>query len=72
MISEAVLVLRNSKNTGWPGIQRSVTMNAFVRVPRDIVARAINNELKMRREDYVSGLLRSPDEAEFVQHFPNI
>ena len=40
--------------------------------PRDIVARAIDNELKTRGEDYVYLDCRHLDRKEFIEHFPNI
>ncbi len=40
--------------------------------PRDIVARAIDNEMKMRGEDYVYLDCRHLDRKAFIEHFPNI
>jgi len=40
--------------------------------PRDIVARAIDNELKTRGEDYVLLDCRHFDRKGFIEHFPNI
>lgn len=40
--------------------------------PRDIVARAIDNELKMRGEDFVFLDCRHLDRKAFIEHFPNI
>lgn len=40
--------------------------------PRDIVARAIDNEMKIRGEDYVYLDCRHLDKEGFVKHFPNI
>ena len=40
--------------------------------PRDIVARAIDNELKMRGEDFVYLDCRHLDRKAFIEHFPNI
>jgi L-aspartate oxidase len=40
--------------------------------PRDIVARAIDNELKMRGDDYVYLDCRHLDRKGFIEHFPNI
>jgi L-aspartate oxidase len=40
--------------------------------PRDIVARAIDNELKTRGEDYVYLDCRHLDRKAFIEHFPNI
>lgn len=40
--------------------------------PRDIVARAIDNEMKMRGDDYVLLDCRHFDKKGFVEHFPNI
>lgn len=40
--------------------------------PRDIVARAIDNELKTRGEDFVYLDCRHLDRKAFIEHFPNI
>lgn len=40
--------------------------------PRDIVARAIDNELKTRGEDFVYLDCRHIDRKAFIEHFPNI
>lgn len=40
--------------------------------PRDIVARAIDNEQKMRGDDYVYLDCRHLDRKGFIEHFPNI
>ena len=40
--------------------------------PRDIVARAIDNELKTRGEDFVYLDCRHIDRKSFIEHFPNI
>lgn len=40
--------------------------------PRDIVARAIDNEMKIRGDDYVYLDCRHLDKKEFIKHFPNI
>lgn len=40
--------------------------------PRDIVARAIDNELKIRGEDFVLLDCRHIDRKAFIDHFPNI
>lgn len=40
--------------------------------PRDIVARAIDNEMKLRGEDYVYLDCRQLDQAAFKDHFPMI
>ena len=40
--------------------------------PRDIVARAIDNEMKTRGEDYVYLDCRHLDRKAFIEHFPNI
>lgn len=40
--------------------------------PRDIVARAIDNEMKIRGEDYVYLDCRHIPQAELISHFPNI
>lgn len=40
--------------------------------PRDIVARAIDNEMKMRGDDFVYLDCRHLDRKAFIEHFPNI
>jgi L-aspartate oxidase len=40
--------------------------------PRDIVARAIDNEMKTRGDDFVYLDCRYLDKDEFIKHFPNI
>lgn len=40
--------------------------------PRDIVARAIDNEMKIYGDDYVYLDCRHLDRKEFINHFPNI
>ena len=40
--------------------------------PRDIVARAIDNEMKMRGDDFVYLDCRHLDRKGFIDHFPNI
>lgn len=40
--------------------------------PRDIVARAIDNEMKIRGEDFVLLDCRHLDRKAFIDHFPNI
>ncbi len=40
--------------------------------PRDIVARAIDNEMKTRGEDFVYLDCRHLDRKAFIEHFPNI
>lgn len=40
--------------------------------PRDIVARAIDNEMKLRGDDHVFLDCRHLDSNELIQHFPNI
>lgn len=40
--------------------------------PRDIVARAIDNEMKMRGDDHVFLDCRHLDRKGFIEHFPNI
>jgi L-aspartate oxidase len=40
--------------------------------PRDIVARAIDNEMKTRGDDYVYLDCRHLDKDELIKHFPNI
>ena len=40
--------------------------------PRDIVARAIDNEMKVRGDDFVYLDCRHIDSEEFLKHFPNV
>lgn len=72
LISEAV--------RGFGGILRTKDGNTFMEryderlslAPRDIVARAIDNEMKVRGEDYVYLDCRHCDPDTFINHFPNI
>ena len=72
LISEAV--------RGFGAILRNVSGEAFMErydsrkdlAPRDIVARAIDNEMKTRGDDFVYLDCRHLDEQSFIEHFPNI
>jgi L-aspartate oxidase len=72
LISEAV--------RGFGGILKTIDGKEFMHkydprkslAPRDIVARAIDNEMKIRGEDYVYLDCRHLDKADLIKHFPNI
>jgi len=72
LISEAV--------RGFGGILKTQDNKEFMQrydergslAPRDIVARAIDNELKMRGEDFVWLDCTHLDLDDFIRHFPNI
>jgi L-aspartate oxidase len=72
LVSEAV--------RGFGGILKTVDGKEFMQkydarkslAPRDIVARAIDNEMKIRGDDYVYLDCRHLDKEELIKHFPNI
>ena len=72
LISEAV--------RGFGGILKTIDGKEFMHkydarkslAPRDIVARAIDNEMKTRGDDYVYLDCRHLDKNELIKHFPNI
>jgi L-aspartate oxidase len=72
LISEAV--------RGFGGILKTIDGKEFMQkydvrkslAPRDIVARAIDNEMKTRGDDYVYLDCRHLDKNELIKHFPNI
>jgi L-aspartate oxidase len=65
---------------GYGGVLRTLDGQEFMQkydrrlslAPRDIVARAIDNEMKNRGEDHVFLDVTHKDPAETRQHFPNI
>jgi L-aspartate oxidase len=72
LVSEAV--------RGFGAILKTIDGNEFMHkydprkslAPRDIVARAIDNEMKIRGEDYVYLDCRHLDKEGMIKHFPNI
>ena len=72
LVSEAV--------RGFGGILKTKDGNEFMHkydsrkslAPRDIVARAIDNEMKIRGDDYVFLDCRHLDKDAFIAHFPTI
>ncbi len=72
LISEAV--------RGFGGILKTIDGKEFMQkydarkslAPRDIVARAIDNEMKIRGDDYVYLDCRHLNKNELIKHFPNI
>lgn len=72
LITEAIrgfgAVLKNQK--GEEFMQRYDERGSLA--PRDIVARAIDNEMKLRGDDFVYLDCRHLDRKGFIEHFPNI
>ncbi len=65
---------------GFGAVLKTVDGNEFMHkyderlslAPRDIVARAIDNEMKTRGDDFVLLDCRHIDRKAFIEHFPNI
>ncbi|MCW3078297.1 MAG: L-aspartate oxidase [Bacteroidetes bacterium] len=65
---------------GFGGVLKTLDGKEFMQkydsrgslAPRDIVARAIDNEMKTRGDDYVLLDCRHLDRKGFIEHFPNI
>lgn len=65
---------------GFGGILKTIDGQEFMQkydkrgslAPRDIVARAIDHEMKIRGDDYVYLDCRHLDSARLIDHFPNI
>ncbi|MGZ3899322.1 MAG: L-aspartate oxidase [Bacteroidia bacterium] len=65
---------------GFGGVLKTLDGREFMQkydsrgslAPRDIVARAIDNEMKTRGDDYVLLDCRHLDRKGFIEHFPNI
>jgi L-aspartate oxidase len=58
------------KTSGWRGVYASNMTSGNRLAPSDIVARAIDHEMKSRGEDYVGLDCRHIDEEEFAERFP--
>ena len=78
--SESPSFLITEAMRGFGGVLKTIDEKEFMHkydkrkslAPRDIVARAIDNEMKIRGDDYVYLDCRHLDKKALIEHFPNI